>query len=44
MIKILHAEKKYRTVSGSCRGISLVAHAGEVLLEVIASRLSDYLV
>ena len=38
---MLH-KKKDRTECGNCRGISLVAHAGKVLLKVIASRLSDY--
>ena len=40
-IKVLH-KKKDRTDCGNYRGISLVAHAGKVLLKVIASRLSDY--
>ena len=40
-IKVLH-KKKDRTECGHYRGISLVAHAGKVLLEVIAARLSDY--
>ena len=40
-IKVLH-KKKYRTECGNYRGISLVAHAGKVLLKVIAGRLSDY--
>ena len=39
-IKVLN-EKKYRTECGNYRGISLVAHAGKVLLKVIAGRLSD---
>ena len=38
---VLH-KKKDRTVCGNYRGISLVAHAGKVLLKVIAGRLSDY--
>ena len=38
---MLH-KKKYRTESGNYRGISLVAHAGKVLLKVIAGCLSDY--
>ena len=38
---MLH-KKKDRTECGSHRGISLVAHAGKVLLRVIAGRLSDY--
>ena len=41
--KVLH-KKKYRTECGNFRGISLVAHAGKVLLKVIADRLSDYCV
>ena len=40
-IKVLH-NKKYWTECGNYRGISLVAHAGKVLLKVIAGRLSDY--
>ena len=40
-IKVLH-KKRYRTECGNYRGISLVAHAGKVLLKVIAGRLSDY--
>ena len=40
-IKVLH-KKKYRTECGNYRGISLVAHAGKVLLKLIAGRLSDY--
>ena len=40
-IKVLH-EKKDRTECGNYRSISLVAHAGKVLLKVIAGRLSDY--
>ena len=39
--KELH-KKKDRTECGNHRGISLVAHAGKVLLKVIAGRLSDY--
>ena len=38
---MLH-KKKYRTECGNYRGISLVAHAGKVLLKVIAGRLSGY--
>jgi len=40
-INVLH-KKKDRTECGNYRGISLVAHAGKVLLKVIAGRLSDY--
>ena len=35
-------KKKDRTECGIYSGISLVAHAGTVLLKVIAGRLSDY--
>ena len=38
---ILH-KKKDRTECGSYRGISLVAHAGKILLKIIARRLSEY--
>ena len=41
VIKVLHKEKD-RTECGDYRGISLVAHAGEVLLEIVATRLSAY--
>ena len=40
-IKVLH-KKNGRPECGNCRGISLVAHDGKVLLKVIADRLSDY--
>ena len=40
-INVLH-KKKDRTEFGNYRGISLVAHAGKVLLKVIAGRLADY--
>ena len=40
-IKVLH-KKKDRTECGNYRGVSLMAHAGKVLLKVIAGRLSDY--
>ena len=39
-IKVLH--KKDRTECGNYRGISLVAHAGKVLLKIVATRLSAY--
>ena len=39
--KVLH-KKKDRTECGNDDGISLVAHAGKVLLKVTAGRLSDY--
>ena len=37
-IKVLH-KKKDKTECGNYRGISLVAHAGKVLLKVVATRL-----
>ena len=40
-IKVLH-KKKYRIECGNYCGISLVAHAGKVLLSVIAGRPSEY--
>ena len=40
-IKVLH-KKKDRTECSNFRGISFVAHAGKVLLKVVAGRLSDY--
>ena len=39
-IKVLH-KKKDRTECSNYRGLSLVAHAGKVLLKVVANRLSD---
>ena len=42
VIKILHKTKD-RTECGNYRGISLVAHAGKVLLKIVATRLSAYL-
>ena len=41
IIIVLH-KKKDRTECGNYRGISLVAHAGKILLKVIARRLSEY--
>ena len=35
-------KKKDRTECGNYRGTSLVAHAGKILLKIIARRLSDY--
>ena len=35
-------KKKDRTECGNYRGISLVAHAGKMLLKIVARRLSDY--
>ena len=40
-IMVLH-KKKDRTECGNYRGISLVAHAGKILLKIIARRLSEY--
>ena len=41
IIMVLH-KKKDRTECGNYRGISLVAHAGKILLRIIARRLSEY--
>ena len=41
VIKVLH-KKKDRTECGNYRGISLVVHAGKVLLKIVATRLSAY--
>ena len=41
MIMVLH-KKKDRTECGNYRGISLVAHAGKILLKIVARRLSKY--
>ena len=38
---VLH-KKKDRTECGNYRGISLVAHAGKILLKILARRLSEY--
>ena len=35
-------QKKDRTKCGNYRGISLVAHAGKILLKIIVCRLSEY--
>ena len=40
-VMVLH-KKKDRTECGNYRGISLVAHAGKILLKIIARRLSEY--
>ena len=40
-IKVLH-KKKDRTECSNYRGISLVAHAGKVLLKIVANRLGDF--
>ena len=39
---IMALHKKDRTECGNYRDISLVAHAGKILLKVIARRLSKY--
>ena len=41
MIKVLHEEND-RTEDGNDRSISLGAHAGEVLLKIVTSRIGDY--
>ena len=41
VIKVLH-KKSDKTQCGNYRGISLVAHAGKVILKVVAWRLSGY--
>ena len=41
-IIIVLYRKKDRTECGNYRGISLVAHAGKILLKIIARRLSEY--
>ena len=41
IMMVLH-KKKDRTECGNYRGISLVAHAGKILLKIIARRLSEY--
>ena len=41
IIMVLH-KKKDRIECGNYRGISLVAHAGKILLKIIARRLSEY--
>ena len=41
IIMVLH-KKKDRAECGNYRGISLVAHAGKILLKIIARRLSEY--
>ena len=41
IIKVLHKTKD-RTECGNYRGISVVSHAGKILLKIIARRLSDY--
>ena len=41
MVKVLRRNKD-RTEYGNYRGISLVVHAGKVLLKIVATRLSAY--
>ena len=41
IVVVLH-KKKDRAECGNYRGISLVAHAGNILLKIIARRLSEY--
>ena len=41
IIMVLY-KKKDRTECGNYRGISLIAHAGKILLKIIALRLSEY--
>ena len=41
VMKLLH-KKKDRTECGNYRGISFLAHAGKVLLKIVATRLSAY--
>ena len=40
-IKVLHKNKD-RTECGNYRGLSLMAHAGKVLLKIVAIRLGDF--
>ena len=42
VITMVLYEKKDRIECGNYRGISLVAHAGKILLKIIARRLSEY--
>ena len=41
IIMVLH-KKKDPTECGNSRGLSLVAHAGKILLKIIARRLGEY--
>ena len=41
IIMVIH-KKKDRTECGNYKGILLVAHAGKILLKIIARRLSEY--
>ena len=40
-IKVLHKKKDW-TECSKYRGLSLVAHAGKVLLKIVANRLGDF--
>ena len=42
MRSLQYSKKGDTTECGNCRGISLVSHAGKVLLKVVARRLSAY--
>ena len=42
IIMVYSIKKKNRTECGNYRGISLVAHAGKILLNIIARLLSEY--
>ena len=42
IIMMVLYKKKDRTECGNYRGISLIAHAGKVMLKIIARRLSEY--
>ena len=41
-IKVLLVHKKGRTECGNYGGLSLVAHAGKVLLKIVANRFGDF--
>ena len=41
MIKVLYP-KADRSHCNNCRGISLLSHAGKVLLKIVTNHLSDY--
>ena len=41
IMMVVHKKKGW-TECGNYRGISLVAHAGKILLKIIARRLSEY--
>ena len=42
IIKVLHKKKDWTECGNYNRGISLVAHAGKILLKIIARRLGEY--